>query len=151
MAVSVQSLHIYSCSVCLEDFTNSGDNVPRLLPCTHTYCEKCIKDLLQQDGGNTLKCPECRLLHPAPYELRSFPQNKYLLSSIKRRIRPEVAVAQNQLKQCPEHGKELTLYCKQCQNTICLVCLKTRHKGHDFVEIEDAERNLLIGITFRKS
>ena len=36
-------------------------------------------------GGGSFKCPECRAQHAAPSKEKTFPQNKYLLTVIKRR------------------------------------------------------------------
>ena len=52
MAGSVASF--LACQICFEDFEESGDHVPRLLPCTHTLCEKCLKQLVQ---GASVECP----------------------------------------------------------------------------------------------
>ena len=32
--------HILACQICLEYFEETGDHVPRLLPCTDTLCER---------------------------------------------------------------------------------------------------------------
>ena len=81
MADSLQFL--LSCQICLEDFQEDGDLIPRILPCSHTLCERCLIHLLE--GGGSFKCPECRAQHAAPSKEKSFPQNKYLLTVIKRR------------------------------------------------------------------
>ena len=76
-----------SCTVCLENYDEEGDHVPRLLPCSHTVCESCIKALIANDyrGNDTLslKCPECRKHHGAPDKEKSFTQNKYILDHIR--------------------------------------------------------------------
>ena len=76
---------ILACQICLEDFEEGGDLIPRILPCSHTLCERCLTQLL--GGGSTLTCPECRAQHAAPNNnrKRTFPHNKYLLTVIKRR------------------------------------------------------------------
>ena len=87
MADSLQFL--LSCQICLEDFEEDGDLIPRILPCSHTLCERCLIQLLG-GGGGSFKCPECRAQHVAPSKEKSFPQNKYLLTVIKRRESREV-------------------------------------------------------------
>ena len=72
---------LLSCAVCYEEFEEDGNHLPRLLPCTHTVCEACIKQLIRY---NRLECPECRAKHDAKNEEKSFPPNKYLLMQIKR-------------------------------------------------------------------
>ncbi|KAH7694773.1 E3 ubiquitin-protein ligase TRIM13, partial [Aphelenchoides avenae] len=44
-----------TCGVCLDLFTD-----PRILPCGHTYCQKCVECLLEEAGQNSTQCPECR-------------------------------------------------------------------------------------------
>ena len=83
MASQQDSLqHILSCVVCFEEFEEDGIHIPRLLPCTHTLCETCVKQLIR---NQKLECPECRAKHDAKNEEKSFPQNKYLLVQIKRK------------------------------------------------------------------
>ena len=83
MAENRDSLaEILCCSVCLEDYEEDGDHIPRLLPCTHTLCEACIKHLIKD---NKLECPECRKQHKASNGEKSFSQNKYLLVQVLRR------------------------------------------------------------------
>ena len=54
---------ILNCPVCFEDYGINDDNdIPRLLPCSHTLCGKCTQELIQK---NSLQCPECRKHHPA--------------------------------------------------------------------------------------
>ena len=78
---------ITECSVCFEAYGEDGDRVPRLLPCTHTFCEKCVRGLLKE---TSLRCPECRMVHPAPNEILTFPQNKYILIHIRKVKKIEV-------------------------------------------------------------
>ena len=60
-----------NCPVCLDEYTETGDHIPRILPCFHTLCEKCLEQLVLADR---LDCPECRLKHPAPKGKTSFPK-----------------------------------------------------------------------------
>ena len=69
--------NMLACQICLEDFQEDGDLLPRILPCSHTLCERCLIKLL--GGGGSLQCPECRARHAAPNKEKTFPQNKYLL------------------------------------------------------------------------
>ena len=32
--------YILACQICLEDFEEAGDHLPRILPCSHSLCEK---------------------------------------------------------------------------------------------------------------
>lgn len=73
-ALASMSLHNIEeqliCAVCLEQYKD-----PRVLPCAHSFCKRCIEPLLQQ-GKRT--CPVCRESIAAS---ASLPAN-FLLSSI---------------------------------------------------------------------
>ena len=139
--------HILACQICLEDFEESGDRVPRILPCSHTLCETCLKQLFKPSNrGDFVECPECRMKHRVVDDVRTFPQNKYILINIKRK-REESAkeAAQKEVAKCEEHGRELILFGKrsECQKAICLTCLTKYHREHDVVDIVEEEKEAL--------
>ena len=141
--------HLLSCQICLEDFEETGDFVPRILPCSHTLCEKCMKVLIgHSPKGDRLECPECRRKHAVVDNVRTFPQNKYLLANIHRKMSVETTkgIVQEKVAKCEAHGKELILYCKQigCGKVICQKCLTKFHRGHDVIDIEEKERLTLL-------
>ena len=70
-----------NCSVCFELYEGKGDRLPRILPCFHTFCEKCINELLDE---NLFHCPDCKVPHPVENGVKSFKLNKYVLSNIER-------------------------------------------------------------------
>ena len=42
-------------------------------------------------------------------------------------------------QECPRHkGKELSAYCKACNDACCIQCLADDHKNHDFCPIDEA-------------
>ncbi|KAH7715402.1 RING finger protein nhl-1-like protein, partial [Aphelenchoides avenae] len=61
-----------TCGVCLELFTD-----PRMLPCGHTYCQKCIEPLLEGAKQKCALCPECRSKNKQP--AKGFPVNYGML------------------------------------------------------------------------
>ena len=123
MARKRESLaELLCCVICLENY-DEEKHVPRLLTCSHTVCESCIKDLITND---TLVCPECRKKHRAENKEKSFPQNKYLLAHIcsgkidaKESSRSTQKVPQ---ERCEKHGLELVLFCFEdmCHTSICI-------------------------------
>ena len=76
--------HMTSCPVCFETYQETGSHVPRLLPCTHTVCESCIRALIR--GKFALSCPECREEHPVHSGVKTFTQNKYILTHLQRQV-----------------------------------------------------------------
>ena len=138
---------ILKCQICLEDFEETGDHVPRLLPCSHTLCEKCLKQLVRTFvHGKSVVCPECRKKH-AMVDVKTFPQNRYIMVNLKEKQRDRETV------KCEEHGgKELTLYCRrnECQKAICSKCLTASHRAHDVVDIEEKQKEILLAKTTLK-
>ncbi len=47
------------CGLCSRQYAATDDLVPRLLPeCGHTYCTRCLSDLLAENPTGPLICPE---------------------------------------------------------------------------------------------
>ena len=135
MADNLDSLENFlSCQVCFHDFREDGDHIPRLLP-----CEACLKQLIRNDK---LECPECRKTQEAE-GIKNFPQNKYLLSQVKRK--PPEDVTMHKAKLCEEHQYELILFCLEgsCRRAICISCLNEKHRRHDVTGIERGQREVL--------
>jgi hypothetical protein len=44
------------CAVCLEEFVDDGEEKLRMMPCSHSFHERCIFDWLNRDR----RCPLCR-------------------------------------------------------------------------------------------
>ena len=122
------------CSVCLMDYTDTGDNIPRFLPCHHTLCQSCIKQLLETVSGESFDCPECRRKCEAKKGLETFPPNKYIIQQISHR-RPT-----SQLPKCEKHDNRIWLHCINCQKDICPECLSDDHRKHDVVDINHLKK-----------
>ena len=50
------------------------------------------------------------------------------------------------VKRCPDHGKELTLFCKetQCQTLICSGCLTIHHLKHEVIDADERGKEELL-------
>ncbi|CAG0889285.1 unnamed protein product [Cyprideis torosa] len=64
---------LLECSVCLENL----DATSKILPCQHTFCKRCLEEILQSRGE--LRCPECRVLYPGHPDIDSLPTNVTLM------------------------------------------------------------------------
>ena len=74
------------CPICLECYENFGDHIPRLLPCSHTICELCLKNLLGISFlANKFNCSECRQEHRTNNGPKTFPENRYILAVITKK------------------------------------------------------------------
>ena len=144
MAEEPESLELLlQCQVCFEEFEEDGDHVPRLLPCTHTVCHMCIGRLIR---NNKLECPECRTKHKATNKEKSFPQNKYNLTLMKRKTCSEQPAALNEFAKCEDHRQDLNMFCgePECNKPVCRTCLRTQHRTHHSFPIEEHEADVLM-------
>lgn len=131
-----------NCPVCFDEYTETGDHIPRLLPCSHTVCEKCSEVLIRK---NTVDCPECRVKQEAANGVRSFPQNKYIITHLQKKVSSSTELKEakitlhENLQMCLEHDRERNLFCldSKCQKAVCSICFARHHKQHQFVDIED--------------
>ena len=123
---------LHQCPICSKKFENTGNRIPLLLPCSHTFCKRCI-ELVQ--SKKTVKCYVCGKFLPIPEGSEEFPINKYILPHIRK----------ENYDMCTKHGKVAIFFCKevQCGNGICGTCVVKEHKTHDFVEMADEKKRLL--------
>ena len=109
------------CSICLELFSD-----PRVIPCLHTYCLKCLQDLVS-DQKSELSCPKCR----TKYEIPKGGVGSYL-SDLSILPELEIAKATTEIKQTKIcdfciTGEVAVSYCNECTEYLCEYC-KGMHK-----------------------
>ena len=141
------------CSVCLGIYTD-----PKMLQCLHIFCQKCLVKLVVRNQQGQLTCPICRQVTPVPANgtagLQSAFHINHLLeiaeelkkatadppASTKRaeRVSTSLTPTLDRIKVCPDHGKEVELYCTKCERLICLKCAIKggKHHSHDYEELE---------------
>ena len=114
--------------VCSVPYTETGEHLPELLPCTHSVCELCVENKLFQYFDKSLSCPECQKEHHFCDGVETVSENQYIVMFIRN----------GQQNKCNVHNLELSLFCEetQCQIPICGLCVKDKHKGHDFDSLE---------------
>ena len=128
------------CPMCLD--TNMDD--PRLLPCLHTFCSKCIDQMAVTAGGGgeslDIRCPVCRAICTLPLEgAVGLPVDSTLLRLRTRKLplrqpscgaaRPDEINSGHQL--CPDHGHRLMYFCERCEAPVCKACTSIGdHIGH---------------------
>ena len=71
------------CGVCWEIYEAGGAKCPKLLPCNHTVCVSCLKELQLIDSNGKIRCPFCRKLHKIPREqIEKLPTNQLELNKV---------------------------------------------------------------------
>ncbi|KAK7481542.1 hypothetical protein BaRGS_00027191 [Batillaria attramentaria] len=120
-----------TCPLCLEVF-----RAPKILPCFHTFCECCLKDLVHNHPAGTFPCPSCRQEIQLPSGgVSAFKNNFY--------IKPEDLDKARNSTFCSKHPKkELEVYCVRCDVLICVTCLISSHKQHEAEDMSEAKDRL---------
>ena len=127
MAASLSSAQVVlvslKCSICLELFSD-----PRVLPCLHTYCLKCLQGLVS-DQKSDISCPQCRAKHEIPKrDVANFLCDLSIL--------PELEAAKADMRKKEEtkicglciSGEVAVGYCRDCNEYLCECCRDIVHK-----------------------
>ncbi len=123
--------HLLDCPVCMD-----SKHTPKLLPCQHTVCVKCI-DSLQRVARNTIACPMCRHSTVLPMNgHKDLPTNLTLVQ-----LKDTLSSYNNSLQQsekicefCEESGTNVTHLCNDCNDFFCESCAKKHQTKKHFVK-----------------
>lgn len=120
------------CCICLKGFDD-----PRMLPCIHTFCLKCLTETavkLQKSIGERLPCPLCRKEFVIPLDGFSGLQKNFFIeklagmkkmvsSSMYRNVPCDGCIA-DEVSNAPN----AEVYCEDCNQNLCSSCLKQHMK-----------------------
>ena len=133
-----------TCAICQEHYTE-----PKILPCLHYYCKKCILKLALRTGSKqSFSCPKCRGETTLPEggvdQLKTaFFVNRFKSNfSVQRKVHSKVEV---KCEECTESGDKAEAFCRQCAVFICRECAR-QHKrmksfsSHEVVSLEDLKQ-----------
>ena len=133
-----------TCAVCQEHYTE-----PKILPCLHYYCKKCVLKLALRTGSKQpISCPECREETTLPeggvdqlktaFFVNRFKSNFCVLQKVHSKV--DVIC-----EECTESGDKAEAFCRQCAIFICRECAR-QHKrmksfsSHKVVSLEDLKQ-----------
>ena len=126
------------CCICLELF-----NDPRVLPCFHTYCLRCLQGLVK-DKKSELSCPQCRTKHKIPKGgVASYISDLSILSELEATKAIKKKYETNICDFCTT-GEVAVGYCNDCGEYLCKCCRDVVHKrgkmfvGHTVVSLDEA-------------
>ena len=130
-----------TCAICQEHYTE-----PKVLPCLHYYCKKCILKLALRTGKDKpFSCPECRSETRLPDGGVDELKSAFFINRFKSTFSAlELAQGKVEVK-CEACASEKTAvsFCRQCAVFICNTCveahqrLKKMFEGHEVVSIQD--------------
>ena len=139
-----------TCPICQEHYTE-----PKVLPCLHYYCKKCIIKLaLRTQSGKSFHCPECRCKATLP----EGGVDSLKTAFFANRLKSKVTILQR------AHGKvevkcelctassNAEAFCRQCARFICNECVFVHSKlqiflSHEVASLEDLKHGRAKPIT----
>ena len=129
--------YFIECSLCMDPFDD-----PRALPCLHTFCFKCLKQLLDQDK---IKCPKCRKEYDFTADtVETLPKN-FMVNSFAGLVEDWESLSSSpcSTKECKHFASHVCLH--GCQY-LCHGCASTHKrspltKGHRVDKLEVEEEN----------
>ena len=122
---SFYSVSGFDVSIC-QKCNNIYDD-PRVLSCLHSFCKKCISDMVNKvDFNSVIRCPICRCITDCPENgIEDIPVNLYLeheavIAGIERRI---VGPTLPPCDECARDPHDDTAsFCCTCTSFLCLKC-----------------------------
>ena len=114
------------CEVCCEVF-DKGLQCPKILPCIHTLCVKCLRKL---EKYGEIQCPFDRIFHSVPIGgVEKFPTNQQVLQQIlaekNKKTSPSLdgtPAVESRTESCKLHGK-LLIIDDEIDGKFCETCL----------------------------
>ena len=119
-----------TCPVCQDEFDD-----PRILPCGHRYCRKCIVQLSNTAGPDPFPCPECRKGTVLPSNDASLLPRSLLVVRMKEKLQRQGE------KLCSKHNEPMELYCSDCKLHVCTNCALTDHNKHSYQLVDVAAQS----------
>ncbi|KAG6926770.1 E3 ubiquitin-protein ligase TRIM39-like [Chelydra serpentina] len=124
------------CPICLEYLTE-----PVTLDCGHNFCLACItkhSETCTEGDYDPLCCPSCR----AQIRRQNFQLNWQLANRVEQVRHLHVEAERDQkVNLCGRHKEELTLFCEDDREAICMICRESEeHRAHTVVPIEDSSQ-----------
>ena len=126
------------CSICLDTYTD-----PKLLPCFHTFCKKCLEPLTVQDhDGHTLCCPNCRKTTLLPLNGVSGLQTAFHIEHFFEIHATLTKAKEPQKMQCEKCKRSTaTGYCHDCSKFVCDKCTELHQIWEEFASHQIASIN----------
>ena len=133
-----------TCGVCQEHY-----NEPKILPCLHYYCKKCVLDLSQKAGpAKSFSCPECHNEGTIPEEGEDGLKAAFFVNRLKS-IVSSMKITQGQVEvqyeTCVEvYNEKAKAFCCQCAAFICAEYVKSlkrirQYSKHEISSLEDVK------------
>ena len=120
---------------------NSEENIPRILQCGHTMCERCVINLFK---GCQVQCQACEIPHIFSLDrefddsdsafiskcINTMSKNFTLLSLALSKSTNQVEIEEVEFQMCEEHSLPLHSYTEKPESNLCDRCIEeVKHLG----------------------
>ena len=135
-----------TCAVCRSHYDE-----PKVLPCCHYYCKKCIYSLALKTGlDKPFSCPECRKDITLPRgSVDNLPTTFFVnrLKQVHSKLEKAHGKMDAKCELCSETKAEA--FCNQCTSLICADCVKSHRKmktfaGHKVSSLDELKTKLSV-------
>lgn len=129
---------IVECCICTDIFTD-----PRILPCFHTFCANCLKEIglkAKKGPGDKMSCPQCRAEFTVPLGGFMELQKNFFMCKLLEVIHS--SSKQNVCDLNTGNCSSAKWYCEECRLKLCDECSKVHktikiQKKHELVPLEN--------------
>ncbi|XP_013409980.1 E3 ubiquitin-protein ligase TRIM71 [Lingula anatina] len=139
-----------SCSTCGERYAD-----PRVLPCFHTFCRRCLVDRHEGEEGGQIQCPTCsQKAALGEGGVDSLPANIFIKNILDVVVSHEEDFENGDLdkehavRHCSscDEGAPATSHCKDCNEFLCDNCVRAHlrvrlTKDHMIVRMNQRDNN----------
>lgn len=139
---------ILECSVCKDVFEDA-----RMLPCIHSFCLKCLKEMLSRCTENVITCPMCRSEFPMPENGVDGLRKNFFLMRLEETMQKLQIVNSNSgtKSSCDVCCRDSVTvgeppnaerYCSDCKERLCSKCCSSHNSNvlnrkHNLIAISD--------------
>ena len=140
--------NLLKCSICLDTF-----QVPKYLPCLHTFCESCVTTFVSssvEGTKNNFKCPICRrtvtlgdLKNNIEAWAKRLPLNNLIVSMVYKQAMTQSEKLCDPCQFNTESVKAVS-WCPTCEEGLCKSCEKSHRSfkissSHVTVPLEEMD------------
>ena len=104
-----------TCTVCLGTFVE-----PKVLPCLHTYCKKCVERIAQ--SSSSIVCPQCREKHTLPNGGVNKLLTSFTFTNLVKLLEIHKADSKNLVCENGLDTNPAVARCVDCQAYLCNSC-----------------------------
>ena len=143
-----------TCPICQEHYTE-----PKVLPCLHYYCKKCILKLaLRTQSCEPFHCPECRSEATLPEGGVDNLKTAFFANRLKSKVmnlQKAHGKVEVKCELCTKSPPTAKAFCRQCARFVCNECVEIHSDlqiflTHEVASLEDLKHGRAKPIAMKK-